>query len=108
MGADDVAQAGRDEVVRQTDVSRQTLHSALAAAWHAGHLLLAEKKRVRQAMGGGAWLLWLEQNFRGTPRTAQRYMKLTKGVADAAFLQGMSLLPGLRPVGRPDGGKASF
>ncbi len=71
--------------------SRQLLDAALAAAWQAGQLLLAEKKRVRATMGAGAWLLWLEANFHGTPRTAQRYMKLVRSVTDAAFLRGMSL-----------------
>jgi len=71
--------------------SRKALHGALAAAWHAGQLLLAEKKRVRHSMGPGAWCLWLETNFRGAERTAQRYMRLAQCVADIAFLQGMSL-----------------
>ncbi len=71
--------------------SRRALTGALSAAWQAGQLLLAEKKRVRQSMGPGAWLLWLEANFKGTARTAQRYMRLAQSVADVAFLQGMSL-----------------
>ena len=80
-----------EEAKRCSDASRRALHGALAAAWHAGQLLLAEKKRVRHGMGPGAWLLWLEANFRGTARTAQRYMRLAQCVADVAFLQGMSL-----------------
>lgn len=80
-----------EEVVRCTADSKKALHVALAAAWQAGQLLNAEKKRVRQKMGAGAWLLWLRQNFRGTPRTAQNYMRLAQSVADASFLQGMSL-----------------
>ena len=71
--------------------SRETLDAALVAAWRAGLLLVAEKKRVRHCMGPGAWVLWLEANFHGTPRTAQRYMKLARSVADSSFLQGMSL-----------------
>ena len=72
-------------------VSREALDAALAAAWRAGHLLLAEKARVRRKMGRGVWLDWVEVNFRGTPRTAQRYMKLAKTVADLAFVHGLSL-----------------
>ena len=71
--------------------SRKTLDAALVAAWQAGQLLVAEKKRVRHSMGPASWLLWLEANFDGTPRTAQRYMKLARSVADTAFLRGMSL-----------------
>ncbi|MFZ5495493.1 MAG: hypothetical protein ACOZE5_09190 [Verrucomicrobiota bacterium] len=78
-------------VTQETAASRAALNGAITAAWQAGHLLTAEKKRVRRTMGAGAWLLWLEANFRGTPRTAQRYMKLARSVADVAFLQGMSL-----------------
>ncbi len=79
-----------EQVVRQTDSSRQCLDAALAAAWQAGRLLLEEQKRVRRTMGD-AWLLWLEQNFKGTARTAQNYMRLAEGVADVAEFRGLSL-----------------
>ncbi len=71
--------------------TRRSLQAALTAAWQAGQLLVEEKKRVRRTMGPGSWLLWLEQNFHGTPRTAQRYMRLAQNVADVALLEGMSL-----------------
>jgi len=80
-----------EEAKRCASVSRQALHGALVAAWQAGHLLVAEKKRVLHTMGPGAWLLWLKANFRGSARTAQRYIRLAQCVADGAFLQGMSL-----------------
>lgn len=89
------------EAKQHAVASRRSLGAALAAAWRAGQLLLTEKKRVRQTMGCGAWLLWLEQNFRGTPRTAQRYMKLAKSVTDVAFLQGMSLRQAYDRLGIP-------
>lgn len=79
------------EAQRLTAESRTSLHAALAATWSAGRLLLEEKKRVRRLMGGGAWLLWLEQNFQGTPRTAQNYMRLAREVTDLASLHGLSL-----------------
>ncbi len=80
-----------EEAKRCSVASRQALHGALTAAWQAGQLLLAERMRVRHCMGHGAWLLWLESNFRGTARTAQRYMRLAQCVADIDSLQGMSL-----------------
>ncbi len=80
-----------EDVVRGTAESKQALHAALAAAWRAGHLLVEEKKRVRRTMGGGAWRLWLEQNFRGSARSATDYMRLAASVADVSFLQGLSL-----------------
>jgi len=64
------------KVVRSSEASKTLLHAALVAAWKAGKLLTDEKKRVRHAMGAGAWLHWLEQNFQGSPRTAQKYMRL--------------------------------
>lgn len=80
-----------EEVGRHTADSRQSLHAALAAAWRAGQLLAAEKKRVRKTMGAGAWLSWLEQNFRGTRRTASNYMRLAETVTDVTLLRGLSL-----------------
>lgn len=79
------------EAVRRSNDSRAALCAALEAAWQAGRLLNEEKRRVRRAMGRGAWLLWLESNFQGTPRTAQRYMQLARSEADASRLCGMSL-----------------
>jgi hypothetical protein len=80
-----------EEVGRLAAESKQSLDGALAAAWKAGRLLIEEKERVRRAMGPGAWLLWLEQRFHGSPRNAQNYMRLAQTVDDVAALQGMSL-----------------
>lgn len=79
------------EVERLAGESKTALTSALAAAWRAGRLLAAEKKRVRRTMGGGAWQLWLKEHFRGSERTAQRYMRLAATVADVSALPAMSL-----------------
>lgn len=80
-----------EEVSRRTAESKEALHTALVAAWRAGQLLIAEKKRVRRTMGAGAWQHWIEQNFHGTARTATNYMRLAESVADISFLRGMSL-----------------
>jgi hypothetical protein len=79
------------EAVRLAAASKESLNAALVTAWMAGRLLVEQKRRVRQSMGPGAWQLWLERCFTGTPRTAQRYMLLARNVADASFLAGMSL-----------------
>jgi len=78
------------EVVRLTTESKQLLLNAVTIAWQTGQLLLAEKKRVRQKCGG-AWGLWLKHNFKGTPRTAQRYMWLAQCESDVSSLKGLSL-----------------
>ena len=80
-----------EEAKRCASASRQELQGALVAAWQAGQLLVEERKRIFRTIGPGAWLLWLKANFRGTARTAQRYIRLAHCVADVAFLQGMSL-----------------
>jgi hypothetical protein len=80
-----------DEISRLTADSRQALLGALAAAWQAGKLLNEEKKRVWMAMGRGAWVLWLEKRFHGTPRTAQNYMRLAEETPDVSAFQGLSL-----------------
>jgi hypothetical protein len=80
-----------EEAKRCSVVSRQVLHGALVAAWQAGHLLVEERKRVFHDMGSGAWHHWLRANFRGTVRTAQRYIRLAHSITDVTFLQGMSL-----------------
>jgi len=42
-------------------------------------------------MGRGAWLLWVEQRFHGSIRTAQNYMRLAQTFPDVSVLQGLSL-----------------
>ena len=79
------------EAVKLSAESRDALNAGLVAGWKAGQLLAVEKRHVRRAMGAGAWSLWLERYFSGTPRTAQRYMLLAKSVSDVSFLRGMSL-----------------
>ena len=79
------------EAERLSAESRDVLDAALVSAWKAGQLLAVEKRNVRRSMGPGAWQLWLERHFSGTPRTAQRYMLLAKQVSDVSFLNGMSL-----------------
>lgn len=79
------------EAAQHVTYSRCALDTALKAAWEAGRLLIEEKKRVRHTMGPGAWLLWLESSFHGTPRTAQRYMRLARSLSDPGFVEGLSL-----------------
>ena len=97
MNASTVSSAAREinrlhgEAVNRATDSRSSLLTALEAAWQAGRLLNEEKRRVRQTMGRGAWLLWVQNSFQGTPRTAQRYMQLARSEAEIANLRGMSL-----------------
>jgi hypothetical protein len=79
-----------EQVVQQTENSKKCLHSALEAAWQAGRLLLAEQKRVRRTMGA-AWGFWLDEQFSGSRRTAQNYMRLAETAADLSEFEGLSL-----------------
>ena len=58
----------------------------MRAAWQAGHLLLKQKRKIVH----GNWELWLELNFDGKVRTAQRYMLLAKTVPDVLQLRGLT------------------
>ena len=78
------------EVIQQTADSRKRLNAALVAAWKAGNLLIVERKRVCDAMGG-VWGEWLKQSFRGSRGTAQNYIRLAEALPDASHLEGLSL-----------------
>lgn len=71
--------------------SRAALNAALTAAWHAGRLLVAERERVNATVHRGAWCGWLRKNFRGSIRTAHRYVRLAQSISDVTFLGGLSL-----------------
>lgn len=78
-------------VLRCTSDSRAALNAALTAAWHAGRLLLTERQRVHATMLRGGWSRWVRKNFRGSLRTAYRYMRLAESLADVSFVGGLSL-----------------
>ena len=79
------------EVLRCAADSRKALSAALAAAWHAGTLLRAERKQINTRRCRGAWRLWVCAHFRGSFRTTQRYMRLAASISDPSFLEGLSL-----------------
>lgn len=79
------------EVQRGSVQSREVLTAALLAAWQAGQLLRAEHERIATTMLRGAWPLWLRKNFRGSAKTAKRYMALAEAVTDPAAFAGLSL-----------------
>ena len=79
------------EVQRCTADSRAALNAALGFAWQAGRLLKVERVRVDETMHRGAWPLWVRKNFRGSWRTAHRYMRLAESISDSSFVSGLSL-----------------
>ena len=92
--APDIAQkinALHADVRRMERESRQKLDGAATAAWQAGRLLLEAKASIVRHCGHGAWMLWLQANFKGNTRTARRYMKLARELPDAPAPDGLSL-----------------
>jgi hypothetical protein len=79
------------EVQRGAAQSREVLTTALSAAWQAGQLLRAEHERIGATMLRGAWSLWIRKNFRGSAKTAKRYMALAEAVADPGDFPNLSL-----------------
>jgi hypothetical protein len=79
------------ETVRLAADSQRALGAAVVAAWRAGRLLQAERKQVERRAGLGSWHPWLRKNFRGTIRTAQRYVRLAALVPVETALQGLSI-----------------
>jgi hypothetical protein len=78
-------------VVRCTAESRTALNAALTAAWQAGRLLQAEHERINRALLKGGWSRWVRKNFKGSLRTAYRYMRLAETLTDVTFVGGLSL-----------------
>ena len=61
-----------DEINRAHDAVVSSLNDAVAHATECRRLLLEAKTKCKH----GEWLPWLEQNFKGSQRTARNYMKL--------------------------------
>jgi len=79
------------DVQRFERASRQNLNHAATAAWQAGKLLLEAKASIVRHGGRGAWTPWLTTAFKGSDRTAQRYMRLARELPDAPAPEGLSL-----------------
>jgi hypothetical protein len=90
-----------DEAQRLAGESRQSLDGALATAWRARKLLIAEKARILRHAGRGAWLPWLETCFHGGVRTAQRYMQLARRAGTPDALRGFGLRQAYLRLGIP-------
>ena len=57
---------------------REKLHEAVCAAWQARRLLLDARASIVHHGGRGAWTPWVRTMFKGSIRTAQRYMELAR------------------------------
>jgi hypothetical protein len=59
---------------REHSQAQMAAQQAVKHAVEAGDLLL----KVKETVGHGGFTKWIEENFKGTPRHARRYMRLAK------------------------------
>lgn len=70
----------------------------MTAAVECGKLLLLEKEDCEH----GEWLEWLNTNFDGTPRTAQRFMRIANATAASHLpMNGSNLTEALASIATP-------
>lgn len=75
------------EAQMQAGAAKTAMSRAVFAAWEAGKLLQETKKRCTK----GTWSTWLETQFDGSARTAQRYMALARKMQNSEELKSLSL-----------------
>lgn len=75
------------EAQAQAGAAKTAMSRAVLAAWEAGKLLQDTKKRCIR----GTWSTWLETQFDGSARTAQRYIALARKMQNVEDLKGLSL-----------------
>lgn len=75
----------------------RSVRSALEHARRAGGLLIEAKAKVPH----GQWLPWLEENFAGSVRTAQTYMRVSRELPDAQAPAHLTLEEAVASVAQP-------
>lgn len=70
----------------------------VVAAWSAGQTLLTAKEMCEH----GEWLPWLEANFKGSERTAQRYMAIASKTTRVSDLEKASIRGALETISLKD------
>lgn len=92
-----------DEINAEHRSCDEALREGLRHALRAGELLTEAKSRVQH----GEWGQWLEENFEGSSRTAQGYMKVAReipnlGGAKAQHVADLSLRGALKELSAPE------
>ena len=75
------------EAQAQAGDARTAMSLGVLAGWAGGRLIHYQKKKCRR----GTWSTWLDTQFEGSARTAQRYMSLAKKMKSLEELKGISL-----------------
>jgi Protein of unknown function (DUF3102) len=76
-------------------------HSTIQHAIRCGELLLEMKQRV----GHGNWLAWVEEHFEASERTARNYMEIAKSAAVADLKDDTTMRSALRALASPSQSK---
>jgi hypothetical protein len=76
-------------------------HKTIQHAIRCGELLLEMKQRV----GHGNWLAWVEEHFEASERTARNYMEIAKSAAVADLKDDTTMRSALRALASPSQSK---
>ncbi len=76
-------------------------HKTIQHAIRCGELLLEMKQRV----GHGNWLVWVEEHFEASERTARNYMEIAKSAAVADLKDDTTMRSALRALAAPSQAK---
>ena len=92
-----------DEINAEHRSCDEALREGLRHALRAGELLIEAKTRVQH----GEWGRWLEENFEGSSRTAQGYMKVAREIPNldgtkAQHVADLSLRSALKELSAPE------
>lgn len=89
------------EINAEHEAAERAINDALLHARNAGRLLIEAKAQVQHGM----WSLWLDEHFRGSYRTAQRYMRIagrwSEIEANATHVSHLSLRDALALIAEP-------
>ncbi len=95
-----------DELAREINTEHGHVeaykHNTIQHAIRCGELLLEMKQRV----GHGNWLAWVEEHFEASERTARNYMEIAKSAAVADLKDDTTMRSALRALASPSQPKA--
>lgn len=94
-----------DDLVREINAEHGHVetykHNTIQHAIRCGELLLEMKQRV----GHGNWLAWVQEHFEASERTARNYMEIAKSAAVADLRDDTTMRSALRALASPSRSK---
>jgi hypothetical protein len=86
-----------DAIGREVEAAERSWRNAVGHAIRAGELLIEAKAQL----GHGEWLPWLRDNFVGSRRSAQDYMRLARNGEDARRVAHLGVKGALKELAAP-------